>query len=62
VSALTAALRTDKLVFRAERTEWVEIEVDVAGLVEEWKDDDTTRWHVLGRRCTKCSTRSGSHT
>ena len=33
-----------KLVFRIERTEWAEIEVDVAGLIEEWKDDDTTPW------------------
>lgn len=33
-----------RLVFRIERTEWAEIEVDVAGLIDEWKDDDTTPW------------------
>lgn len=39
-----AAKLPEKMLFRIERTEYVEIEVDTAGLIDEWKDDETTPW------------------
>lgn len=34
----------EKLILRVEQITYADIEVDAAGLIEEWKDDDTTPW------------------
>lgn len=34
----------EKMIVRLERTEYIEIEVDTAGLIAEWKDDDPEPW------------------
>lgn len=39
MSKSDAHTRNAALTFRVERTEYAEIEVDVPGLLEEWKDE-----------------------
>lgn len=34
----------EKILVRVERTEWAEIEVDVAGLIAEWADEQSEPW------------------
>lgn len=41
--SLNAAL-PEKLIVRVERTDYAEIEVDTAGLIEEWGDDKPEPW------------------
>lgn len=42
-ASLNAAL-PEKLVVRVERTEYADIEVDVAGLIAEWADEQAGPW------------------